>query len=127
MGLDVGQDFDGLCTTIFLGEPTGTSWKKRNPNHEDHAWYELDAPRSAERSWAGDERTTVPDEEHDEDAPFDGELLDDDDGAAFVVSGDLGEVYGNLRGCDAHADTVEYATTDEHAPASAGDLDGSAC
>jgi hypothetical protein len=38
------------------------------------------------------------------------------------MSGDLGQVDGDLGGGDANTDAVEDSATNEHAPAVAGDL-----
>jgi len=57
---------------------------------------ELDAPGGMERGWPRDKGTAVPDEEHDQDAELDGQLLDDDEEAALLSFGDLGEVDGYL-------------------------------
>jgi hypothetical protein len=43
----------------------------------------------------GEKRKGV--ERTDEDTPFDGELLDDDDGSPLIVSGNLGETDGDLE------------------------------
>lgn len=53
---------------------------------------------------------------------FDGELLDDNDGAADSVFGDFGEVDGDLGGADADCNAVEHAADDELRSAGRRDL-----
>ncbi len=61
-----------------------------------------------------------------EDAPFDGELLDHDDGTALFLFRDLGEVHRDLGGGDSYAYAVDKTTTYQHTVAIAGDLNGCA-
>ncbi len=73
----------------------------------------MDTPGGAEGSVPRDERTAIAGEEHDENAPFDSELLDDDDAAAFVFFSDLGQVDGDLGRGDSDADSVEDTSCDQ--------------
>jgi len=129
---------DGLLRSIDLGEPTWGPGQERETDHEEDTGDKLDAPSCSKRcSLSGNERATVTDEvpkiisecletwlahSHDEDTPFNGQLLDDNDGSTLRVLGDLGEVDGHLRRCDADCHTVEYATNNEHSSAIAGNL-----
>lgn len=122
--LDARQDFDGLFGAADFGEPARRAREEGDAEHEACGGDELDAPCGAKGCGAGDEGAAIADEEHDEDAPFDGELLDHDDAPAFLLLGDFGQVDGHLGGCHADADPVEDAAGDEHAEAIAGDLHG---
>lgn len=93
VGLDAGKDFHRLFSSADFSKPAWGPREERDPEHEAHSRDELDAPSCAEGGGAGDEGAAVADEEHDEDAPFDGKLLDHDDGTAFFFFGDLGEVH----------------------------------
>ena len=98
---------------------------ERQTTHEEDALHPLDTPRSPETAGATNEAAAITDEEHDENAPFDGKLLDNKNGAALLVLADLGQIYRYLRRCDTHAEPVDEAASDEHLPAVAADLDTS--
>ena len=126
MGLDVGKDFHRLFCSANFSKPARGAREERDPEHEAHGRDELDAPSCAEGGRAGDEGAAVAHEKHDEDAPFDGELLDHDDGTAFFFFGDLGEIHRDLGGGDSYADAVDKTTAYQHTVAIAGDLNGCA-
>jgi hypothetical protein len=59
---------------------------------------------------------------HYEDAPFNRQLLYDDNCATLGVLRDLGKIDRHLRGRDTNGHSVEYTASDEHATAIAGNL-----
>lgn len=124
--VDAGQDADGLVAAADLGQPARRARQEGDAQHEDEGGHKLDAPGGAEAGGAADEGAAVADEEHDEDTPLDGQLLDDDQRAALLLACNLREVDGHLRRGDADADAVEHTTGDELAVLLAGDLDGGA-
>ena len=126
MGLNTGKDFHRLFCSADFSKPARGAREERDPEHEAHGRDELDAPSCAEGGGACDEGAAVADEKHDEDAPFNGELLDHDDGTAFLFFGDLGEVHRDLGGSDPYADAVDKTTAYQHTVAIAGDLNGCA-
>lgn len=126
VSLNASEDIDCFLDSTNLCEPSWGSRKEWKTAHEEDCWYELDSPCCSEGSWTCDEAAAVSDEIHDEDAPFDGPLLDDDDRSSDVFLCDLDEVDGDLRGCNSNADAVDKTASDEHADAVTGGLEGGA-
>jgi len=59
-------------------------------------------------------RRRTANEVHDQDAPFDGQLLNDDESATLLLLCDFGDVNGDLRAGDANANAVEHTSSDQH-------------
>lgn len=62
---------------------------------------------------------------HDQDTPLNSQLLNNNDGTTLRVLGNLGEVDWDLRRRDANSDTVQDATSNEHAATSDSNLQSS--
>ena len=126
MRLDAGKDSHRLFRPADFSKPAWGAREERDPEHEAHGRDELDAPSCAEGGGTSDEGAAVADKKHDENTPFDGKLLDHDDGTAFFFFGDLGEVHRDLGGSNSYADAVDKTTAYQHTVAIAGDLNGCA-
>ena len=98
--------------------------KEGKTDHEENARNELYRPSCTEGIRSGNKGATVSDEVHDQDTPFDGQLLNNDDGTALRVLRDFCEVHRYLRRCDTDSKAVQDASTDQHTAASGGCLDG---
>ena len=122
MSLDVGQFVNGFVNATLLRKPPWAFRDKWDANHEEGARDVLDAPGCAEAGRTLDETAAVTDEVHYQNSPLYGELLDDDDGAAFLVLADFREVDRHLRRGDANTDAIEEATGNKHTPACAANL-----
>ena len=70
-------------------------------------------------------RACITEEVHDQNTPFNGKLLDNDDGATLVLLGNLGQVDRNLGRSDADTEAVKDTSSDERAVAIARYLDSS--
>lgn len=84
----------------------------------------MNRPGGSEGVRSSNERTAITDEIHDQDAPLDGQLLDDDDSTTLRMLCNLGEVHRYLGGCDSDSDTVKDSSGDQHATTNSGCLDG---
>jgi hypothetical protein len=124
VGLNVCKSLDSLFSPTNLGQPTWRTRKEWQASHQENSRNELNAPGCAERSGSFNERAAVTGEEHDEDTPFDGKLLDNDDASTSVLLGDLGEVDGDLGRGDTDTDAVKDSSCNQLAEILAGNLDG---
>lgn len=113
-GLNVSQNVDGFLGAVLHGEPARALGQEGKTDHEEHARDELHTPGRPERRIASNERAAVADEVHDENAPLDGQLLDNDNGTALRVLRDLGKVHRYLRRRDADRDAVQHSSADQH-------------
>ena len=72
VGLDLGEDFNGLVCAAGFCEPAQGVGEEGDSEQEDYGGDELDGLYCAEGGGAWDEGAGVADEEYDEDALFDG-------------------------------------------------------
>lgn len=124
MGLNLRKNLDRFIKSVDFSEPSRGAWKEWKANHEYDSRNELNPPSGSERRRSWNERAAVPDEEHDENAPLNGKLLDDDERTALLLFSYLCEVDRNLRGSNSDTDSIEKATSDEHTESVDCSLDG---
>lgn len=133
---------DSLICSVYFSQPTWRFGQEWEADHEEDAWHELDSPSSSERSrLSWNEGAAIADEEpadisltrnnchavdlHKKNTPFNCQLLNNDDGTTLGMFRDLGEVHGDLRGRNSDSHTIENTTSNQHAAASHGNLEGS--
>ena len=98
--LDLGENVDGLFGTTNLCEPTWRTRKEGKASQKTDSGDILKGEgctEGARRVLCSDETAAITNKEHDQDAEFNGELLNNDDTATFVLLGDFGEIDGDLR------------------------------
>ena len=62
---------------------------------------------------------------HDENTPFNSQLLNNDDGTTLRVFRDFCKIHWHLRRCDTDCDSVEHPAGNEHTPADSCNLNSS--
>lgn len=103
-----------LFPSVVVREPSRGLREEEEHAEQDSARDTLDAPCNAERSRAFDATdAAVRDEVHDEDAPFDGPLLDTDNASTCLCRGQLSEVDQTLRTRDTNGNATDDTSSNE--------------
>ena len=119
LGMYESYDPFGFLPAVFLGEPTGRFGKEDQGKEEQNCRDHLEAPWDAEGGCGiGGAETdftgAIGDVEHDHNTPSDSPLLSAYKSATLRWWCQFTDIDRDLSGTDAHAETIDNTTSDEH-------------